>query len=94
MIPVEKLSPVRRYLEENFPEFAVTDYFDSDSMTHVFYLKGETKRISIRRAFLEDKSIQEIQTFLENSRIAGFLRNVESVSIVVNERGSIVVAKR
>jgi hypothetical protein len=94
MIPVEKLSPVRRYLEENFPEFDVTDYFDSDSMTHVFNLQAESKRIGIRRAFLEDKSIQEIQTFLESSRIAGFLRNVESVSILVNEHGSIVVAKR
>ncbi len=92
-IPAEKLNPVKRYLEDNFPELIIRDYFDSNSMTQVLYLEGKSQQIGIRWAFLEEKSIQEIQTFLGNSRIAGFLRNVESVSIVVDAHGSIIVAK-
>ncbi len=93
-IPVEKLNPATRYLEGSFPESVVLDFFDSDTMTQVFYLEGKSKRLSIRGAFLEDKSVQEIQTFLGNSMIARFLKNVESVDILVDERGSVVVSKQ
>ncbi len=93
-IPVEKLNPVRRYLQDSFPDSVVRDFFDSNTMTQVFYLEGKNKRLSIRGAFLEDKSVQEIQTFLGKSKIARFLKNVESVDILVDERGSIVVSKQ
>ncbi len=92
--PVEKLNPVTRYLEDSFPESAVLDFFDSKTMTQVFYLEGQSKRLSVRCAFFEDKSPQEIQTFLGNSKIARFLKNVESVDILVDEHGSIVVSKQ
>ena len=94
MIPAEKLSPVTKYLEANFPGLTVMDFFNSDLMVHVFYFEGESKQISIRCAFFEDRSILDIELLLEQSRIADFLRNVEPVSIVVDENGNITVAKQ
>ena len=94
MIPVEKLRPIRDYLETNFPQFTVTDFFKSDLMLYVFYLGEESKMVSVRRAFLENKSISEIQIFLEKSKIADFLKNVKPVSIAVDEDGNITVAKQ
>ena len=93
MIPVEKLRPIRDYLETNFPEFTVTDFFNSDLMLYVFYLGEESKMVSVRSAFLEDKSISEIQAFLGKSKIADFLKNVKPISIAVDEDGNITVAK-
>ena len=94
MVPTEKLSSRKKYLQGNFPEYTVMDYFDSDLMVHVFYFEGENKQVSFRRAFLENMSIPEIQFFLEKSGITGFLRNVKPVSIVVDENGGIIVAKQ
>jgi len=94
MIPAEKLCPIRKYLETNFPEFTVTDFFNSDSMLYVFYLEEESKMVSIRGEFLGNRSISEIQIFLEKSKIADFLKNVKPVSIAVDEDGNITVAKQ
>ena len=94
MIPAEKLCPIRKYLEANFPELTVTDFFNSDLMVHVFYFGRENKQVSIRRAFFEDKSVPDIEVILDKSRIADFLKNVKPVSIVVDEDGNITVAKQ
>ena len=94
MIPVEKLRPIRDYLETNFPQFTVTDFFKSDLMLYVFYLGEESKMVSVHSAFLEDKSILEIQEFLAKSKIADFLKNVKPVCITVDENGNITVAKQ
>jgi hypothetical protein len=94
MISAEKLCPIRNYLETNFPEFTVTDFFNSDSMLYVFYLEEESKMVSIRGEFLGNRSISEIQIFLEKSKIADFLKNVKPVSIAVDEDGNITVAKQ
>ena len=63
-------------------------------MLYVFYLGEESKMVSVHSAFLEGKSILEIQEFLEKSKIADFLKNVKPVSIVVDEDGNIAVAKQ
>ena len=94
MIPEEKLCPIRKYLEANFPELTVMDFFNSDLMVHVFYFERESKQVSIRRAFFEDKSVPDIEVILEKSRIADFLRNVEPASIVVDENGNITVSRQ
>ena len=94
MIPVEKLSPVRKYLEANFPELTVMDFLNSDLMVHVFYFEGESKQLSIRLAFFEDKSLPDIEAILEKSRIADFLKNVEPASVVVDENGNITVSRQ
>ena len=94
MVPTEKLSSLKKYLQGNFPEYTVMDYFDSDLMVHVFYFEGESKQLSIRHAFFEDKSVPDIEVILERSRIADFLRNAEPASIVVDEDGNITVAKQ
>ena len=94
MIPAEKLCPIRKYLETNFPEFTVTDFFNSDLMLYVFYLEEESKMVSIRGEFLGNRSISEIQIFLEKSKIADFLKHVKPVSITVDEDGNITAAKQ
>jgi hypothetical protein len=94
MISAEKLSLVTKYLEANFPDLTVMDFFNSDLMVHVFYFEGESKQVSIRRAFFEDKSVPDIEVILEKSGIADFLRNVEPASIVVDEKGNITVSRQ
>ena len=94
MIPAEKLSPVTKYLEANFPELTLTDFFNSDLMVHVFYLEGENKQVSIKHAFFEDKSVPDIEAILEKSRIADFLKNVEPASVVVDKNGNITVSRQ
>jgi hypothetical protein len=74
MIPEEKLCLIKKYLEANFPEFTVTDFFNSDLMVYVFYFEEENKQVSIRRTFLESISIPEIQLFLEKSEASAATR--------------------
>ena len=94
MIPVENLRSIRNYLETNFPEFTVTDFFNSDLMLYVFNIEEENKMVSVRSEFLKNKSASEIQTFLEKSKIADFLKHVKPVSITVDEDGNITAAKQ
>ena len=94
MIPLESLRSIRDYLETNFPEFTVTDFFNSDLMLYVFNIEEENKMVSVRSEFLKNKSASEIQTFLEKSKIADFLKHVKPVSITVDEDGNITAAKQ
>ena len=94
MIPLESLRSIRDYLETNFPEFTVTDFFNSDLKLYVFNIEEENKMVSVRSEFLKNKSVSEIQTFLEKSKIADFLKHVKPVSITVDEDGNITAAKQ
>jgi len=93
MIPEEKVNVVREYLKHEFPDHDIPDYFDTNIMGQSFYIVGENKKVSVRRVFLEERTIPQISAFLKISELGKQLYEAGITHIIVENNGSITPLK-
>ncbi len=87
-----KLEIVLDYLQSEFPDYSIVDYLDETGGYTFRLLKGEQSHlITVQSEFLAQKDISQINTCLQDFRVASVLRDVGEFQVLISNSGCIFV---
>lgn len=89
MINQDKANAVCEYFHKEFPGHSIAEAFDAGRGVHIFRIINDDSiwLLRISKAFVDTKSIPELEDWLKNSDIVKQLSVAERVNLFVDEKG-------
>jgi hypothetical protein len=89
-IAEERLDAVRKYLHQDFPDWALAERWDDDHEAHSFLLKKPREPVyllKVSRAVLDDCGPRKLAGLLEGHQVAYALRKAATHRLMLTARG-------
>jgi len=89
-IAEERLDAVRKYLHQDFPDWALAERWDGEHEAHSFLLKKPREPLhllKVSRAVLDDCGPRKLAGLLEGRQVASALRKAEKHRLMLTSRG-------
>ncbi|MDH3319773.1 MAG: hypothetical protein OEO84_08805 [Betaproteobacteria bacterium] len=89
-IAKERLDAVRKYLRQDFPDWALAERWDDDQEAHTFLLKKPREPLhllKVSRALLDDCGPSKLADLLSGHQVASALRKAEKHRLMLTVRG-------
>ncbi|MEO8718061.1 MAG: hypothetical protein ABI423_07550 [Burkholderiales bacterium] len=89
-IAEERLEAVRKYLHQDFPDWALAARWDDDHEAHAFLLKKPREPVhllKVSRAVLDDCGPRKLAGLLEGHQVAVALRKAEKHRLLLTAQG-------